>query len=206
MSEHMSDKNVKRYVRNMSDKTVKTYVRRIVRQECQKICQKECQKECQKLCQKRMSEDMSEKNVRNNVRIGCQKRWQKICQKRMSEDMSEEISQRTSPHHTASHVPFSPLRSRYDEDEGVRDAPTVGTWRLSSVTFSYFHSVNPMYNERSGWKASRDCGWCVKVKGSIRHESLLAIDTRHTIHREWPLRVSLTDLFWHPLLLVLARF
>ena len=52
MSEHMSDKNVKRYVRgsvnrnvrNMSDKIVKTYVRGNVRQECQKICQTECQK------------------------------------------------------------------------------------------------------------------------------------------------------------------
>ena len=44
MSEHMSDKNVKRYVRgnvnikDMSDKIAKTYVRRHVRQECQKIC------------------------------------------------------------------------------------------------------------------------------------------------------------------------
>ena len=44
MSEHMSDKDVKRYVRgnvnrkDMSDKIVKIYVRRHVRQECQKIC------------------------------------------------------------------------------------------------------------------------------------------------------------------------
>ena len=55
MSEHILDKNVKRYVRgninrkDMLDKIVKTYVRRYVRQECQKICQKECQKECPKL-------------------------------------------------------------------------------------------------------------------------------------------------------------
>ena len=50
MSEHMSDKNVKRYVRgsvnrnvrNMLDKIVKTYVRRNIKQEYQKICQKEC--------------------------------------------------------------------------------------------------------------------------------------------------------------------
>ena len=38
ISEHMSVKNIKRYVRNMSDKIVKTYVRRIVRQKYQKIC------------------------------------------------------------------------------------------------------------------------------------------------------------------------
>ena len=61
MSKHMSDKNVKRYVRgnvnrkDISDKIVKTYVR----QECQKIYQKECQKECLKLWQKKMLEDMS---------------------------------------------------------------------------------------------------------------------------------------------------
>ena len=61
MSEHMLDKNVKRYVRgnvnrkDMSDKTVKTYVTRYVRQECQKICQKECPN----FWQKRMSENMS---------------------------------------------------------------------------------------------------------------------------------------------------
>ena len=65
ISEHMPDKNVKRYVRgsvnrkDMSDKTVKIYVRRYVRQECQKIYQKKCQKKCPKLWQKRMSEDMS---------------------------------------------------------------------------------------------------------------------------------------------------
>ena len=34
MSEHISDKNGKKYIRNMSEKIIKIYVRRINKQEC----------------------------------------------------------------------------------------------------------------------------------------------------------------------------
>ena len=48
MSEYMSDKNVKRYVRNMLDKIVKIYVRRIVRKNARRYIRQECEKICQK--------------------------------------------------------------------------------------------------------------------------------------------------------------
>ena len=94
MSEYMSDKNVKRYVRgsinrnvrNMLDKTGKIYVKRNILQECQKICQTRMLE--------RMPEIMLAKDVRRYVIRYVRKECQKECQNRLLEEMSEDMSEK----------------------------------------------------------------------------------------------------------------